>query len=92
MLEQHYKSVWVLGEPLRHKGVYDFGNQSITRRIYETIPLMLRNRLKAPPHEVYSLHRKLSGAYLACIRMRSRVDCHRIYHELNQGYTVASLL
>lgn len=40
---------------------------------------MLKNRLKAPPEQIYSLHRKLSGAYLACIRMRARVDCNKIY-------------
>lgn len=50
MLDQHHQSVLVLGDPLRHEGVYDFGSQRITERIYKTIPLMLRNRLKAPPH------------------------------------------
>ena len=50
---------------------------------------MLKNRLKSPPEQIYSLHRKLSGAYLACIRMNSKVDCHKIYNELQQGYTIS---
>jgi hypothetical protein len=33
----------------------------MTDRIYKLMPVMLKNRLKAPPPEVYSLHRKLSG-------------------------------
>ena len=79
MLDNHVESILTLGEPMREKGIYDFGNQSITDKIYKTIPKMLKNRLKSPPEEVYSLHRKLSGSYLACIRMRSRVDCNQIY-------------
>jgi hypothetical protein len=49
MLEKHIESILVLGEPLRHVGIYDFGSQKITERIYRTIPQMLKNRLKSPP-------------------------------------------
>jgi aarF domain-containing kinase len=49
MLENHIQSIMVLGEPLRWKGIYDFGNQAITQKIYKTIPLLLKNRLKSPP-------------------------------------------
>lgn len=63
--------------------MYDFGLQEITSRIYQTIPLMLKNRVKPPPEEVYSLHRKLSGSYLACIRLRARVDCKKIFEEIS---------
>lgn len=43
---------------------------------------MLKNRLKHPPEEVYSLHRKLSGSYLACMRLKARVDCNKIWEEI----------
>lgn len=43
---------------------------------------MLKNRLKPPPDEVYSLHRKLSGSYLQCIRLGSRVNCKRIIDSI----------
>jgi aarF domain-containing kinase len=92
MLDKHVESILALGEPLRHEGVFDFGSQDITAKIYRTIPLMLKNRLKSPPEEVYSLHRKLSGAYLACIRMRARVDCRTIFQQLKPAYRIESLL
>ena len=43
---------------------------------------MLKNRLKPPPEEVYSLHRKLSGSYLACMRLNARIDCSKIWEEI----------
>ena len=80
MRNSHIESIMILGEPLRFKGLYDFGVQEITKRMYETIPLMLKNRLKSPPEEIYSLHRKLSGTYLACIRLKAKVDCSEIFN------------
>jgi aarF domain-containing kinase len=62
--------------------MYDFGAQSITSRIYKTIPMMLKNRLKPPPEEVYSLHRKLSGSYLTCIRLKAKVNCYEIWKDI----------
>ncbi len=43
---------------------------------------MLKNRLKPPPEEVYSLHRKLSGSYLACIRLKAKVNCKQIWEDI----------
>lgn len=43
---------------------------------------MLKNRLKPPPEEVYSLHRKLSGIYLACIRLKAKVNCKQIWEDI----------
>ena len=34
-----------------------------------------------PPDESYSLHRKLSGAFLACIKLRARVPCRQLFQE-----------
>lgn len=89
MKNGHIESIMITGEPLRYQGKYDFGVQEITKRIYETIPMMLKNRLKPPPEEVYSLHRKLSGSYLACIRLGAKVDCSAIFSGL-RFRTIAS--
>ena len=40
----------------------------MTEKVYKLMPIMLKNRLKSPPSEVYSLHRKLSGIYLFLLK------------------------
>ena len=81
MVEAHIDSVMALAEPFSEKAptVYDFKEQTITQRIRQLIPLMLRERLVPPPEETYSLHRKFSGAFLLCARLGSRVECRRIF-------------
>jgi len=37
--------------------------------------------LLQPPDESYSLHRKLSGAFLSCMKLRARVPCQALFHE-----------
>lgn len=39
------------------------------------IGTMLAGRLTAPPRECYTLHRKLSGAFLSCIKLEAKVSC-----------------
>ena len=81
MVEAHIDSVMALAEPFGEMApaVYDFSEQTITQRVRELIPLMLRERLVPPPEETYSLHRKLSGAFLLCARLGSRVGCREIF-------------
>lgn len=54
----------------------------MTDRVREFIPLMIRERLTPPPEETYSLHRKLSGAFLMCARLGSRVPCRGIFKDV----------
>ena len=60
MKDTHVESIMVVGEPFI-EGEFDFGSQTMTERIYKLMSVMLKNRLRPPPQEVYSLHRKLSG-------------------------------
>ncbi|KAI6251555.1 hypothetical protein HI914_00830 [Erysiphe necator] len=83
MLDAHINSVLTLAEPFLDTSphLYDFRNQTITDRVRELIPVMIRERLSPPPEETYSLHRKLSGAFLLCARLGSRVPCRKLFEE-----------
>ncbi|RUP51445.1 hypothetical protein BC936DRAFT_148128 [Jimgerdemannia flammicorona] len=88
MRNAHISSVMTLGEPFRQDGpaVYDFGTQTVTARVRDIIPVMMRHRLTPPPDETYSLHRKLSGAFLLCSKLGSRVDTKKVFAEETGGY------
>ena len=81
MLNAHVDSVLTLAEPFMDTSadVYDFRDQTITNRVRSLIPVMVRERLAPPPEETYSLHRKLSGAFLLCARLGARVRCKELF-------------
>ena len=83
MVKAHVDSVLVLAEPFIEGApeVYDFDGQTITDRVRANIRLMLRERLAPPPEETYSLHRKLSGAFLLCARLQSQVKARDMFAE-----------
>ncbi|KAI9281942.1 ABC1 family-domain-containing protein [Sporodiniella umbellata] len=83
MRNAHIDSVMVLGEPFGETApdCYNFENQTITARIRETIPVMLRHRLTPPPDETYGLHKKLSGAFLLCSKLGSKFDTKAVWKE-----------
>ncbi|KAI0885132.1 ABC1-domain-containing protein [Annulohypoxylon maeteangense] len=83
MLDAHIASILTLAEPFSESApkVYDFQDQTITDRVKALIPVMIRERLSPPPEETYSLHRKLSGAFLLCARLGSRVPCRELFEQ-----------
>lgn len=83
MLNAHIDSVMTLAEPFMDfaPDIYDFRNQTITDRVRQLIPVMIQERLAPPPEETYSLHRKLSGAFLLCARLGSRVKCKEMFKK-----------
>ncbi len=84
MTDAHAQATFAIGLPfnINNKDIFDFGNQNLTKTIYTLLPTMLKHRLKAPPTEVYSLHRKLSGAYLICIKLKSRVNSKEMFFNI----------
>jgi len=89
MVDVHVDSILTLSEPFSQAApdVYDFNDQTITDRVRELIPVMLRERLEPPPEETYSLHRKLSGAFLLCSRLGSRVHCRKMFKDAVENKT-----
>lgn len=81
MLKAHVDSILTLAEPFLENApeIYDFENQTITDRVRSNIGLMLKERLAPPPEETYSLHRKLSGAFLLCARLKSKVNAREMF-------------
>ncbi|PHH62179.1 hypothetical protein CDD81_7373 [Ophiocordyceps australis] len=92
MRDAHIDSILTLAEPFFTNAppVYDFKGQTITERVKALIPVMLRERLAPPPEETYSLHRKLSGAFLLCARLGSRVPCRELFVGAVGGVANAS--
>lgn len=87
MLDAHVDSILTLAEPFLDSneylvdGMYDFRDQTITDRVRAKIGIMVRERLAPPPEETYSLHRKLSGAFLLCARLGSRVPTRDMFQK-----------
>ena len=83
MLDAHCAASFVVGEPFsRPPGQpYDFASSDIAARTARFGRVMLEHRLCPPPREAYSLHRRLSGAFLTCMRLQARVDCRPMLDE-----------
>lgn len=83
MVKAHVDSIMTLAEPFVENApeVYDFEDQTITDRVRANIGLMLQERLAPPPEETYSLHRKLSGAFLLCARLKSKVRAREMFAD-----------
>ena len=86
MLKAHVDSVLIVAKPFQTEGSFDFGHLGITDQIMDRIPVMTKNRLTPPPKPLYSLHRKLSGVYLTCISLRSKVPAKELFEEAYHGF------
>jgi len=89
MKDAHVEAVLTLAKPFSQQGpdLYDFGAQDVTDKVKSLIPVMLRYRLTPPPEETYSLHRKLSGAFLLASKLGSRIRCKELFSRYSQQYT-----
>ncbi|CAH1160069.1 unnamed protein product [Phaedon cochleariae] len=85
MEEAHVDAVMILGEVFRAEGKYNFGSVDMVHRLQDLAQIMIVHRLCPPPEEVYSLHRKLSGVFLLCSKLKISLSCRdkflRLYDE-----------
>lgn len=67
-------------EPLRHSGLYDFGNTDLAARIRDggMVLGMDRDFWHTPPADALFLHRKLGGLYLLAAKLKARVQAQEI--------------
>lgn len=86
MLDAHVQAAFIVGMPFAKPGGYDFCANNITQSISNLGATMLRHRLTPPPDEAYSLHRKLSGAFLACIKIGAVVPCRELLLDVYEHY------
>lgn len=87
MVRAHVNSGLVIGEPFAQTEPYDFKAARITRRVSDHTATFARQRLTPPPDQVYSLHRKLAGAYLLCIRMGAKFPCRDLLERTVEAHT-----
>lgn len=86
LIDAHVEAALVLGEPFASTKPYDFARSALSTRVRQHVPTMLRLRERPPPAEIYSLHRKLSGAYMLCIRLGATIDCRSALDEVRRRH------
>lgn len=86
MEEAHVDTVMILGEVFKAKDKFDFSKQGMTQKLQELVPTMLAHRLCPPPEEIYSLHRKLSGVFLLCSKLKSQINARDIFLRVHEKY------
>lgn len=86
MEEAHVDAVMILGEIFRKPGNYRFVEQRLTERIQHLVPTMISQRLCPPPEEIYSIHRKLSGVFLLCAKLKAEIPTQDMFMKMHSNY------
>jgi hypothetical protein len=68
--------ILLASEPLRHRGLYDFGASGLLGRAHALGRELVFGRgfARTPPPETLFLHRKFVGAFMLCARLGARMD------------------
>lgn len=82
----HLSAGLIVGEPFLNNQPFDFGNSKLTTRLSSYGSSFVKYRLTPPPTEAYSLHRKLGGAFLLCIKLKANISCRDILEKTYNEY------
>ncbi len=76
------QAAFAVGEPFQSAS-YDFATSQMTARVAAVGGVMLGERLTAPPIEAYTIHRKLSGAFVTAVKLGLRdAPCRRYFYKV----------
>lgn len=69
------------GEPLRHRGPYDFGASDLFNRSYASgrDQYLGEGFARTPPPDLLFLQRKFAGSFMLCARLQARVDVQALF-------------
>ena len=90
MLHAHAEAGMVVGEPFLTNEPFDFAGSQLTSRISQYSGTFMKHRLTPPPAEAYSLHRKLAGAFLLCIKLKACIPCRDMLELVHSQYKFSS--
>lgn len=90
MLDAHTRAAVLVGRPFADgEQPYDFGKQTISKRVTGDVQTMLRERLTPPRKEIYSLHRRLNGCFQLASRVGARIRAREILLEIERDHEAA---
>ena len=84
MFDAHVAASFAVGEPFNevNRRGFDFATSDIPARTAKFGKVMLQYRLTPPPKEAYSLHRRLSGAFLMSTKLGAVVNACEALEEI----------
>jgi len=89
MIEAHVQSGYTMGDPFSStaNAAYDFKTSQFSKHLSKYGPVFMKHRLTPPPEEVYTLHRKLVGAFMLCIKLGAVIPCRDLLEQVVENYT-----
>ena len=73
--------MWLAGEPLRQRGVYDFGASELFDRVFDQgrAQMLGEGYARTPPPDLLFLQRKFVGTFMLCSRLQARLDIGALF-------------
>jgi hypothetical protein len=69
--------VWVVAPQVP---MYNFASSQMAASVAKFGAVMLKERLTAPPTEAYTIHRKLSGAFVTAVKLQSQLPARHLFY------------